>query len=451
MSIEFVKKSVKEALKDYGSIFKDNNVMVAGGMFTSLFSRSEVNDVDCYFRSKEDLVKFIYDISETSCYSYFVNVTDKSMTLAANGYPTIQLIYFKYFDNLTEVFKSFDFTISMCGYDFKSGEIVSDKDFFSDLSQRRLSFNEKTDFPLISAIRVNKFRDRGFEISRSNMLKLLLTISKLNINTVEEFVSQVGGMYGNAALTLLNSDEEFSLEKALQQLNELERDNKYNPLVKEQINIAASKVSTMPLNLLGSILMSSDPLAGGWYRSGGENGVATASRPLTATFKDEDGCKCDIPMEIALLFAKKNERKEEPQQDQEGLFYKYVKKVEGSDFKFRSIYDPKFEYELGKEVKDANGMFVCDDKSILGHSYSRYADASIIACKVNTKDFVANVFCNNHKTLKLTPLFVVNKNGGNFTPSPSVTPKGQIEIEASKGISNDVKDMPNDNIDQFFL
>lgn len=43
---------------------------------------------------------------------------------------------------------------------------------------------------------------------------------------------------------------------------------------------------------------------------------------------------------------------------------------------------------------------------------------------------------------------IFNKNGGNFTPSPSVTPKGQIEIEASKGISNNVKDMPEEDIEE---
>lgn len=399
MSKQFITKKLVEGLKDFEQIFKDNRVMVCGGVFTSLFTQSDVNDIDCYFRSKKDLVNFIYEVSETHSYTYFVNVTNKSLTLVANGAPTIQLIYFKYFDNIQEVFKSFDFTISMCGYDYLTGKLEHHEDFLSDLSQRRLSFNPGTDFPIVSALRVNKFKDRGYQISRGQMLKVLLQISKLEIKTAEEFCNHVAGMYGSAALNLLADTENFSVDAALEKLTELEGENTRNLLVPGQEVV--TKTENMPLNAMASILTTSNLLEGGWYRSE----PVTRHGAAEAVYKDRNGRKQTLPLTIALMFAKDKERKANPSDIKDGIFFKYVRPSLAGAGIYKSIYRDSFTYTLMEEIKDEHGMYLCTAANIKNHHFSSHEGAYILACRVDTKDIVRqSAGSNEFRATKLIPI-----------------------------------------------
>lgn len=447
MSIEFVKKAVETGLKDYVTIFKDNNVMVAGGLFTSLFTRTDVNDIDCYFRSKKDLVNFIYDMSENSSYPYFTNVTDKSLTLTANGYPTIQLIYFSYFENLTEVFKSFDFTISMCGYDFKTGHIEHHEDFLADIALRQLSFNKETDFPLISGLRVNKFRDRGYSISRSQMLKIMLAVSQVKIDSLEDFVKQVGGAYGNAALSLLNEEEgPFDIDKALEKFAELEGEDKRNLLIKD--SVVNFKCDTVDLNTMASIILTDEPFSGGWFRKDlNEFNNYIDKKDFIAVYRDENDHQREIPLNIALLFAKDKEVKNIKLTEGKGIFYKYVSKTD-EPFVYKSIYNPSFKYELGKEIYSGSPGIFMHHKSDIGpmsYGYSQ-ENAILLACVVEYKDLIKNSTSSNKSftASKVLPVAEFNKHMteetlGSYPNSPDISPIGEIRLEKSKDISHRVK------------
>lgn len=431
MSIEFVKKAITEGLSDYAEILKKNKVMVAGGTFTSLFTKSDVNDIDCYFRSKKDLVSFIVDLKEQGGYPYFNNVTDKSMTLTCNGKPTIQLIYFEYLEDLNAVFNKFDFTISMCGYDFATDKLEHHPDFFSDLAQRRLSFNSETAFPLISGIRVNKFRDRGFNISRSEMMKVMLAVSKVKITTVEEFVTQVGGMYGNAALSLLTDDADFNLDEALKKLAVFEGENIADIILpKTPFPVTVTQqTDTMPLDEMARLLAASNPLSGGWYRSGPEKLSDDSTVFKRATYLNGSTnyagnyVQSTLPLTIALLFAKKNERKAEKLEPVVGLYYKFVKKTD-EPMVFSSFVDPKFKYRLGEPATSGlPGLFVCSSDKISGHNYRWKEDAALLVCVVNTAHIIPNENCSNYAVSGLTPIAYFtdlrNFDYNSLTASPS--------------------------------
>lgn len=440
MSKEFVKEGLKKALSPWDYAFKDNEVMVAGGLFTSLFTKQDVNDVDCYFRSKRQMLRFILDIAENESYPYFVNITDKSMTLTAPGEPTIQLIYFKYFDNLKEVFETFDFTISMCGYDYKTDEIETADDFWSDLAQRRLSFNPKTAFPLVSALRVNKFKDRGYNISRSQMIKIMLEVTKLDLKSPEDFVKHVGGHYGNAALKILQEEGEFSLEKALEKLSEIEGDSERNILFPNQFPEVTK--DSMPLKAMVRILATKNPLEGGWYRRmlDERTGAAEAVYCIDSRHIGSGSLrKRSMPLNIALLFAKDKERKVAKIETTSGVYFKHVQKTAETGV-YRSFHCPEFVYQLGKEKKDEHGMYLCTKEHINNHTFSRKSDGTIIACLIEFKDVIGSKG-KEFRVDRLTPLFEVTDNVENIATtyqnwSPSFDL--DVELETSVDIYEDI-------------
>ncbi len=432
MSKEYVKEGIKKALSDWDYAFKANEVMVAGGMFTSLFTNQEVNDVDCYFRSKRHMLRFILDIAENETYPYFVNITDKSMTLTAPNAPTIQLIYFKYFENLQDVFETFDFTISMCGYDYKTDKIETAEDFWSDLAQRRLSFNPKTAFPLVSALRVNKFKDRGYKISRSQMIKIMLEVTKLDLKTPEDFVKHVGGHYGNAALKILQQEGEFSLEKALEKLSEMEGENDKNILLPTVTQHVAK--DSMPLKSMVRILAADNILEGGWYRVDSES---REDSPQARYLSSGSYRETTVPLNIALLFAKDKERKATPNAATAGVYFKHVHQT-SEDGVFQSIYDERFTYVLGQAQTDTRGMFLCTKERINCHPYSIKSDA-VIACLVDFEDIIGKKGP-EFRVTKLIPMFVVPKGTDIASVYADISPnlESKIPLEVSQSLDEDL-------------
>jgi len=99
----------KNKLKDYLGVslyntLKKYNVIIAGGMITSLFTGRDINDVDVYFRNKEDLAAFIselyghYIASHTKKATMFIVKNKKNETDI-----NVQAIHFRYFKSPQEI------------------------------------------------------------------------------------------------------------------------------------------------------------------------------------------------------------------------------------------------------------------------------------------------------------------------------------------------------------
>ena len=198
------------------------NVVLAGGCINSLFTNAPVHDLDLYFSNIDDLLSFVSD-----CYMAkrmtSIHLTDKSITFKAEDI-IYQCIYFKYFDNIKDIFNSFDFTVCMGAFDFRTGKFVFDKNFFRDVAKRNLVFNMNTDYPIVSELRIEKYINKGYTISNKERLKILFSVSQLEINDYKSFKSHIGGMYGssfNDSITL-NDDEEFSMELMINKLDKVD-------------------------------------------------------------------------------------------------------------------------------------------------------------------------------------------------------------------------------------
>jgi len=247
MSKQFAREETK-LLRHIGNedvvrLLKHAKCFVAGGAVTSMFSGKEINDIDVYFRDYESLVvvlKNLFSIDDADesddkdldkamanfldigqFQLIYTNHTKKSVLFVKDELH-LQLIYFKFFQTPQEIFDTFDFTVNMGVYDFAAEEFVLHDDFLKDVAQRRLMVNPKTAYPIISLLRIDKYKGKGYEISRKEFVKLCLAVNNLKITSWEMLEDVIGGMYGYTYGQLFDTTEPFSIENAIAQLERLE-------------------------------------------------------------------------------------------------------------------------------------------------------------------------------------------------------------------------------------
>lgn len=218
--------------QDVVKLLKEAKCFIAGGAITSIFSDKEINDIDVYFRDYDSLqkvIKTLFGADEDNLFSIelpnfsfvYSNHTRKSILFTKDG-RHIQLIYFKFFQNPKEIFDTFDFSVNMGAYDCHAEEFVLSDDFLKDIAQRKLRVNTNTYFPIISMLRIDKYRQKGYNISRKDFVNLCLAVNRLEINTWKEMADSIGGMYGYDYTDLFDTDKEFSINEAILQLESLE-------------------------------------------------------------------------------------------------------------------------------------------------------------------------------------------------------------------------------------
>jgi len=324
-------------------LLKKANCFIAGGAVTSLFSGKDINDIDVYFKDYDSLNLVLrnlfgtndmeesefFDLSSFSL--IYTNHTKKSILFTKDGL-NLQLIYFKFFNEAKDIFDTFDFTINMGAYDCAKEDFVFHDDFIKDVAQRRLVVNPNTSFPIISLLRIDKYRQRGYQISRKDFVNLCLATNRLTIDNWEHLADAIGGMYGYSYTDLFDTTKEFSIDEAINQLLKLEVDLESRATISEYRDYY-SLIDSVNINL--------------------------KIQP-----KPEDG-----------------------------TFYKKVWKTELPDV-FTSYYYKTFKYKLGETVNGGQ-MGIWAYKSIRAaklHRTSSFADdgkCAIIAVKLTTDNTIS--------------------------------------------------------------
>lgn len=205
-------KEIEKAAKPYFGI---KGAYLAGGAITSVFTNKPIKDYDLYFKDKMSFVRAVDSAYEDGWYC--LAHTDRAITFSDSG-TVVQLMSFDWFPTAQSIFDKYDFTVCMAAIDLESKEFFRHPNFLTDLAKRAIKFNHGTEFPLASAMRVIKYKEKGFEIDPSEYLKILLAIIFKNPQNWDELSSQVGGQYG-AALQV-KDDMEFSLENAIKVFEE---------------------------------------------------------------------------------------------------------------------------------------------------------------------------------------------------------------------------------------
>lgn len=281
------------------------DVKIAGGAITSLFSNSKVNDLDLYFPSWEYLEIFIAYMmdknlfagksdlttqtngwsSQKRTFRYFYNldngqhshsgftdplsrcknlhfededlpnltrvgVTDKSVMLYFGKDPVLQCVAVDVFKTTEDIFSKFDFTINMGAFNFKDGVWEFNSNFLKHIAQRVLVVNHKTEYPIMSLLRSEKYKSRGYTISKKETMKLAMTIASLQIESWESAKSHLSGMYGMKLSDIFDETKPFSLDSLVECLDRLESGC-------QQIDKNATPVQPLPFNDVHKVNMFS--------------------------------------------------------------------------------------------------------------------------------------------------------------------------------------------------
>lgn len=361
---EFQKKELKNIF-DTGTynLCKEYNVILAGGAVTSIFTGREINDFDLYFRTKEDLLKFYETVADGE---YIVSSTDKSFTFTVNK-KMYQVIYFDLFPTVQDIFNSFDFSVCMGAYDFSTEEFVLDEGFVTDNISRNLVIKGKTTFPVISLLRVDKYKKKGYNISKKEMLKLALQVSELKFDNWNEFKQHFTGMYGSTIDVIFNEKEigDFSIEKAYDVLEDFENNSEAERCVPFGLTLT---------ELLYKISKEKIKVFLFKERYYFYNGYKFE----TITTNNIEELEMFEVVDIKEVMPK--------------YLYKYVKKT-ADNGKYISRYYKDFVYESNKIVKTDNsrGLFFTTKESIKSYKdviFDSNANQTVIKVAYNTDDII---------------------------------------------------------------
>lgn len=199
------------------SDFTPPGSFIAGGALTSVFTNQPINDVDLYFKTKQALIDAVRDAYDTGLWC--VAASDRAVTFAS-GDNIIQLMLFDFFETADAIFDAFDFTACMAAYDVDAEAFVFHPEFFKHNSQRHLSFHSGTRYPFGSLLRTIKYRERGYKLSRGDLLRIALCCHGVSLESWDDLAAAVGGQYGERVL--LETDQPFSVAAAIDLLSSSE-------------------------------------------------------------------------------------------------------------------------------------------------------------------------------------------------------------------------------------
>lgn len=197
--------------------FMPKGAFVAGGALTSAFTGMPINDVDFYFKSKEDFMEAVAEAYDNQLWC--VAATDRAVTFVYKD-NVVQLMHFDFFPTAEAVFDAFDYTVVMAAYDIDNQSFVFHEDFFKHAAQRFLRFHSGTRYPYGSLMRVLKYQDRGYKIGKSDLLRIGLACQRVKLESWDDVAAAIGGQYGEKAK--IETDNEFSLEAAIELFKDAE-------------------------------------------------------------------------------------------------------------------------------------------------------------------------------------------------------------------------------------
>lgn len=234
------KAKLKELLKadnwDKAAILKECKCWIAGGAILSLFTGNEVNDIDVFFRSKEDVFNAI---NSFSAHWYF---TKWSATSKGIFKKPVQFVYKNTFSSVEEIFKDFDFSVCCAAYDCATEEFVFGNTFFEDVAARTIHFNPHTNSAIMTIPRIIKYQERGYSFPKTELMKVGLSLANYNLQSWDDVANVLSGTYGSSFSNLAENMKErgvqFSFDEAIDLIAECE-DVKNEDSIKNECYISA--------------------------------------------------------------------------------------------------------------------------------------------------------------------------------------------------------------------
>lgn len=367
--IEHTNAKDVDAIGKLLNLYSLDNCFVAGGTITSYFTRNEVNDYDIYPKSMKAAADLVGGFFEDGLWC--PSITDKSITFVDASGEHYQVIYYREWPDAQSIFETFDFTVCMGAYDYSEKKLFLHEDFMRHNSQRYLDFNPQTSFPLISALRLDKYKKKGYYVSKSQFVKVMMAVSQLDIKNWDEFENHVGGMYGHEYE--VPRETEYSLEAAFDYLSQ---DHVWERKPKD-CNVVGFNEDDFLLNLEKTpyLWSKNDDL----YFISFDDGLTWKART------DMTGiCYPGTYVDIQTAFPPDK---------------KFYKRVKFSGGKYTSFHTPSFEYKLGEVVSSLSPyLYVYETPE--NCKYRNNCGSVLIELELLDSNDVQMDFKQNHITLK---------------------------------------------------
>jgi hypothetical protein len=216
--------------KQLVDIMKHYKVVLGGGALTSLFTRTNIKDFDLFVSDEATyhavckdigslsylVVKDVFDsdkvtkipkvdiLFESDNAKSFKVQVDKSLDMKRilSGYGvgfsielndnSIQLqVVNPQLSRSFEIFDKFDFSVCKATFDFESEEFDLDPSFLVDISRKELHYNPQCSCPWGAVFRLHKYLKKGFTVSSSELLKIILSVRDVKMNTLEDFLNSL--------------------------------------------------------------------------------------------------------------------------------------------------------------------------------------------------------------------------------------------------------------------
>lgn len=257
MNSKNIKKSLNFKVKDWLKYIEDErvknvikeNLIITGGALVSLLTGQEVNDYDCYFRTKEaaeTVAKYYVDkfneshegknaklvfIEEKGKFELYLDGigrdvfddgdTENDDTKDVVGYsdeeqgtekeitkPKYRPVYLtnnaitlsdkiqiiiRFWGEVEEIHKNYDFAHCTCAWDMSTNELSLPQNALECIINKEL-FYIGSKYPLCSIIRTRKYIERGYTINAGQYLKMCLQLNEFNLMDVEVLQDQLVGV-----------------------------------------------------------------------------------------------------------------------------------------------------------------------------------------------------------------------------------------------------------------
>jgi hypothetical protein len=188
----------RDLAKPLREVLSENHAFLAGGAITSIFTNHKIHDYDFFFKSAKELENVKKYLDEHDGDLKWTTDNAYSYRFKTEGCPNVQIQLIRLPHFIREVYEDilleFDYTICMGGYAFRESRFYFGTHFLAHNAQKRLVYNPVTMYPLSSLYRLRKFLDRGYYITGSEIIKLGLSIQKLEINSWMELREQIMGI-----------------------------------------------------------------------------------------------------------------------------------------------------------------------------------------------------------------------------------------------------------------
>ena len=172
-------------------VMKHNKVFVGGGFITSIVTGEPINDIDLFVPSKELAETLVNSLKSEGDKTH---KSDNAITIIRQGKPAIQIIHRWVFDNLEDMAKSFDFTISCAG--LSVNDSYCDANFYQDLAAKRLVYRHpiRNEDAGGSMLRLLKYYRKGYTAPLNSIAGVLTrTVKDLDFQRIggEEQLTKV--------------------------------------------------------------------------------------------------------------------------------------------------------------------------------------------------------------------------------------------------------------------